>query len=118
MISVFQKKEALKEEKLLRKEEEKRRYCGNNDFLVDEEKFAIMSNFTFTEIKCFNISFQTSLGISDPVANRRARIRRLSQTVSESSDSMAGQSPVEGIYKDIKSVVFQVRKFIYANEFI
>jgi hypothetical protein len=51
MISVFQKKEALKEEKLLRKEEEKRRYSGNNDFLVC---FSIIS----VEVKYMSIKYK------------------------------------------------------------
>lgn len=57
-------KEALKEEKLQRKEEEKRRYSGNNN------------------------DFLASVGISDVATsqNRRIRLRRTSQTVSECSD--------------------------------
>jgi len=75
LVTVLKTKEALKEEKLQRKEEEKRRFNGNNrDFLA-------------------------SVGVNEVMSsqNRRIRLRRTSQTVSECSDGGVGGgfSPID-----------------------
>jgi hypothetical protein len=83
--SVLKTKEALKEEKLQRKEEEKRRFSGNHDFL-------------------------TSVGITDSSSqNRRIRLRRTSQTVSECSDTGGGLSPIDAKFKGLRSLTFNMK---------
>ncbi len=89
LVTVLKTKEALKEEKLQRKEEEKRRFNGNNrDFLA-------------------------SVGVNEVMSsqNRRIRLRRTSQTVSECSDGGVGGgiSPIDANFKNLKSLTFSMR---------
>ena len=86
LFLVLKTKEALKEEKLQRKEEEKRRFSGNNQ------------------------DFLSSIGINEVMTsqNRRIRLRRTSQTVSECSDG-GGMSPIDARFKGLKSLKFNLK---------
>ena len=94
LVSVLKTQEALKEEKLQRKEEEKRRLVVNNQN---------------------SVNFLTSVGVSEVMSsqNRRVRLRRTSQTVSECSDGGGGggggMSPIDANFKNLKSLTFSMK---------